>query len=97
NGASIDSRTGTGSTINSGNITLSAPTVTFANGINGSGSPQLLAQSNGSGAGVINLIATAANGGFTLDASDPVVTNGASLELIATGTGSSITVDSTGV
>lgn len=97
NGASIDSRTGTGSSVNSGNITLSAPTVTFATGINGTGTPQLLAQSNGSGAGVINLIATAANGGFTLESSDPINTSGASLELIATGAGSTITVDSNGV
>jgi hypothetical protein len=97
-GSLIDSRTGTGSTVNSGNITLSAPSVAFASGINNGGStPQLLAQSNGSGAGAVNLIATASNGGFTLNAADPIVTSGASLELIATGASGFVTVASNGV
>jgi len=95
-GGSIDSRTGTGSTLNSGTITLSAPTVTFTPGINTNSGGALLAGSNGAGAGAINLIATAPSGGFTVNSGDPIVGSGATIELIASGASSKITIASNG-
>lgn len=93
--AKIDARTGTASTLKSGTITLSGPTVTFAGGINGTNEAQLLAGDTGHGAGTIDLTATAANGGFTIGATNSIDTKGANLLLVASGAGSTISIGST--
>src|SRR5665213_3487046 len=94
----IDTRlTGGTSTGNSGNISLTAPSLSFAGGINQTGTIQLLAGATGAFLpGTISLTDSGASGGFTFDSTDPVKSLGANIAFYAAGTNGSITLNSGG-